>query len=380
LKLSNLWITTLMELKIIYNDRRKIFVLVFGPIIICLIFGSVSYQSPQDVNVTVFIDRLYQSSPFEHDETRQLIADIDSSEVFSVSEVYSLPDAMERLSSGVTRAVIILEEGTTRLQAIEVTVDVSDRIVQQAILGELPPILEAYSRQSATRFLSGAGLPALQVSQIVAPFNIDIKTNEWHDIKYFDFGASGVIILFVLGICLLMSVTAVTSERTRGTIERVFASPYKGSEIIFSKMLAYSLFAIVVAAIIILTLKLAFDILLGNTLLVFIIAILVGINAVVLGLLVSSITFTELESVLGGILCWFLSLILMGFTWPLETMHPMFTYVSKLIPYSYGVHAIRNVNMAGWGFSQAWLDLAILLGFILVQAMLAMQLLKREIR
>ena len=369
-----------MELRRIYHDKRRIVILVLGPILICLVFGSVSDRSPQDINVTVFVDQFQRLSPLGYEEARQIVADIDRSEVFSVSEVYSMGDAMQRLDDGVTRAVIVLEEGATGLQAVKVTVDVTDHIVQQTIYGQLPPILEAYSRQSAAEFLSSAGMPSQQATQIIAPHSMDITTNEWWEIKYFDFGASGVIILFVMGICLLMSVTAITSERSTGTIERLFASPYKGSEIILSKMLAYSLFAIVVATVIILTLKLAFDIVLGSIFLVFIIAILVGINAVVLGLLVSSATYTELESVLGGIMLWFMSLILMGFTWPLETMHPVLTYVSKLVPSSYGVHAIRNVNLTGWGFSEAWFDLVVLSGFILVQAVVAMQLLKREIR
>jgi ABC-2 type transport system permease protein len=380
LRLSHVWIFTLVELKRILNDRRQILILILGPIVVCLVFGSVYHRSPQDIDVTVFVDQFERSSPFEHEETRQLIADIDRSQVFSVSEVYSMAHAMQRLSDGATRAVIALEEGTTGLQSINVTVDVTDRIIQDTIYGELPPILEAYSRQSAIQYLSTYGLSPEQAAQIAAPYSVEVATNESQDIKSFDLGASGVIVLFVLGISILMSSTAVTSERTRGTIERIFASPYKGTEITLSKILANSVFAIAVAIIIILTLKVVFDIVLGNVLLVLLIATLVGINAAVLGVLVSSVTYTELESVLGAISCWFLSLILMGFAWPLETMHPAFTYISKLIPYSYGVHAMRNVNLTSWGFSQAWIDLAVLLGFVVVQALAAMLVLRREIR
>lgn len=379
MRLSHLRITTLLELKRICNNRRQIAILILGPVIICLIFGSVYHTSPQEIDVAVFVDQLRQSS-VEHEQTQQIVADIDASDVFSVSQVFSLGDAMHRLTDGATRAVIVLEEGDTGVEAIRVTLDVTDRIIQETVLGQLPAILEARSRQIAAQFLSTGGMPTQRATQVVDPYDVDITTNEWQAIKSFDLGASGVIVLFVLGICLLMAATAITSERSSGTIERVFASPYKGSVIILSKMLAHSVFAIAVTAIIILTLKLAFDIVLGNFLLVFLIAALVGINAVTFGLLVSSITYSELESVLLGILCWFVFMIMMGFTWPLETMHPVFRYVGQMTPYLYGLHAIRNVNLTGWGFSQAWPDVVLLLGFVLAQATVATVLLRREIR
>jgi ABC-2 type transport system permease protein len=214
----------------------------------------------------------------------------------------------------------------------------------------------------------------------VAPLKTDIETNEWTDLKAFDLGASGVIVLFVLGICLLMSATAITSERSKGTIERIFVSPYKRSEIVLSKMLAHSLFAVIVSLIIILTVKLVFDVVLGNVFLVFLIAILTGVNAVIFGLLVSAVTYSELESVLLGSMCWFMFIILMGFTWPLETMYPIFQYVGQLTPYLHALHAMQHVNMVGWGFSLVWPDLVILFAFIVAQAFVAMVVLRREIR
>jgi ABC-type multidrug transport system permease subunit len=380
LKLSHLWVTLRLELKRLYNDKRQVLILILGPIIICLIFGSVYHSSPQGINVTVFVDHPGNSSSSESVETRQLIAEIDASGTFSVTEVNSLSDATHRMTAGVTRAVIVMEEGVTGLREIQVTVDVTDPMVQQTINMQLPLIFEAHSRDLAVKYLSNAGVPSEQAAQILTPLSTDIKTNEWTHLKPFDLGASGVMVLFFLGICLLMSATAITSERSKGTIERIFASPYKGSEIILSKMLAHGLFAVVVSVIIILTVKLIFDVVLANVFLVFIIAVLTGVNAVIFGLLVSAVTYTELESVLLGTLCWFMFILLMGFTWPLETMYPVFQYVGQVTPYFYSLHAMRHVNMVGWGFSLVWPDLVILFAFIVAQAFVAMVVLRREIK
>jgi ABC-2 type transport system permease protein len=348
--------------------------------LVCICFGLVYHSNPQGINVTVFVDHPGNSSSPVSVETRQLIAEIDKSETFTVSEVDSLSDATNLMTAGVTRAVIVMEEGGTGLRKIQVTVDVTDSMVQQTINRALPLFFEAYSKNLTVKYLSSSGVSSEQAAQIVTPFTTDIRTNGWTTLKAFDLGAPGVMLWIVLGICLLMSVTAISSERSQGTIERIFVSPYTGSEIILSKMLAYSVFAVVIAIMVIATVKLIFDVTMGNLFLVFIIAVLTGVNAIIFGLLVSAVTYSEMESVLWGTSGWYVFIFLMGFVWPLETMHPIFHYLSPLTPYYWSVTAMNRVNMIGWGFSLAWPNLVILFGFIVAQAFVAMVVLKREIK
>lgn len=379
MKINHLLVATIMELRKIYHDRRRLLILVLGPILICMIFGYVFFYRPHDIDVTVYVDSFYNTTSTVYEESSAIIKTIDESDRFDVSQVYSLTDAFRRLSESKTRAVVVLQEGTTGLQSINITVDVTDRILQQIIQVELPQIIDSYSSQSAIKALADSGISAQQAAQVVNPVKIDIKTNEWRDIKDFDLGASGVIILFVIGICVLMSVTSITSERSSGTIERIYASPYTAFEIIGSKLISYSVLAIVVTTLIIASLRLFFGIVMGNIFLVFLVSILVGINAVSLGILVSAVTNREMESIMAGMLLWFLTMILMGYTWPLETMHPILQGFSHLTPYSYGLRAIRHINLNNWDFTQVWLDMAVVVGFTAVQIAIAIGFLRRDL-
>ena len=380
MKTDHLLISTLMELRRMVQDRRRMLILILGPVGICLIFGFVFHHSPKDVDLTLFVDRFPHPTPSVFTDTTKLIDTIDRTDRFAVTRVYSLNDAFRRLSQGRTRAVVVIQEGETKLQAIRVIIDVIDRIVPPIIQIELPQVLNRYAQQAAVEFLSHNGMPLQQALQMVNPFGLELKTNEWKNIKYFDLAASGVMVLFIMGTCLLMSVTAITSERSSGTLERIFASPYKNSEIILSKLMAHTLLAMVVATLVIASLKLFFHIVLGNVFLVLLVFLFIGCNAVVLGLLVSAITNTELESVMGGIICWFQAMMLMGFTWPLETMHPVMAWVSRLNPFSYGLNAIKHVNLNHWGLTQIWFELVVLLVAILVQAFLAIRFLRQAVR
>jgi ABC-2 type transport system permease protein len=73
-------------------------------------------------------------------------------------------------------------------------------------------------------------------------------------------------------------------------------------------------------------------------------------------------------------------LLMMGIMWPLETMHPMLNFFSRLIPYTYALQALRNVNLIGWGFFEVLPSILILVGFIIVQSLAATFVLRREIR
>jgi ABC-2 type transport system permease protein len=378
MKINHLLIGAIMELRRIYHDRRRMLVLVLGPLGICLIFGLVFFHNPKNVDLTLFVDRFENPASPIFPETAKLIETIDRTDRFAVTTVYSLHDAYTRLKQGRTRAVVVLQESKTKLQAVRITIDVTDRILHQIIQIELPQVLNLYAKGLAIEFLSNQGMSPQQALQLINPFGLKLKTNEWRAINYFDLAASGVMILFIMGICLLMSVTALTAERTIGTFERILASPYKSSEIILGKLMAYTVLAGVVSTLVILSLKLLFNILLGNLFLVFLVSLLTGCNAVALGLLVSAVTNTELESVIGGLLCWFQGMMLMGFTWPLETMHPVMAWMSRLNPFYYALQALRHVNLNHWGLGQIGFHLVILLGAVLFQSLLAIRFLRRD--
>ncbi len=380
MKIDHLLLSTLLELKRVFQDRRRLLILLLGPVGICLIFGFVFHHSPKGIDLTILADRFNPSSPSFTAETKKLINTIEGTERFSVTRADSFSEALQRLRQGRTRAVVVIKEGRTKPQAVKIIVDVTDRIVPPMIQIDLPQLINQYFQREVFEFLSEEGVPPQQAFPLVHPFNLELRTNEWKNIRYFDLAASGVMVLFIMGTCLLMSATAITSEQSSGTLERIFASPYKKSEIIFSKLMAHTLLALVVATLVIGSLSLFSHILLGNLFLVFLVSLLIGGNAVALGLVISAITKTELESVMGAVICWLQAMLLMGFTWPLETMHPVMAWASRLNPFFYGLQAFKHVNLNHWDLTQIWFHLAVLLLAILAQAFLAILFLRQKVR
>jgi ABC-2 type transport system permease protein len=380
MNLRNLATVTMMELKRVWNDKRLVFILTAGPVLVCTVFGFIAYRSPQELDVTVYLDDFHSTQTAVMQQVDDIVNDIDMSDIFSVTRVDSLYEAMQRMDEGLTRAILVIKEGNECIESVSVTIDTTDPTISYAVASELPVFFEEYSISMSIQSLNNLGFSEEQSEKLLSPFTMTFETNEWRELKYFDFYASALVILLALCLPLGLASPAITSERALGTIERIFVSPYRRTEIIIGKMLAHTIFAIIIIILVLITLKILFDITLGNIALVLLVSILVGVNAVILGLLISSITYTEAESILLAIMCFLGLLIQMTYLIPWESMHTISRFISYAIPYTYGVQAIRSINLVGAGFTDIWRDLIIMFGFIVIQALIATQILKREIK
>jgi len=378
----HIWTATLTEFKRIWNDKPSFIAYVLGgPVILATIIGFAAYRSPQPLEIAVFVNRSSPSPAGANDSTEQLIQDLGSSGVLSVAEVPSLDDGWNRLDQGDARAFVILEEGATGLEGVGVTLDISSNpMVQQAAYNALRDGLEKWSRDITFKRLIENGVPAEEAVQIASPLDLEWITNEHTHIKFFDSYASGSIVVVVLGFSVLYSCTAITSERSRGTIERLFVTPYTKTEIVAGKLIAQSVFAVLAAMLCVATLAIVHHVALDNIFLVMVIAGLVGINGVIIGLVISSFTYREAQSMLVAVVTFIGIIFLMGFIWPPESMHPVAKYISSAIPFTYATGAIRQLNLVGAGFSDVWQDFVILTGSVIVLAALATLILRREIR
>jgi ABC-2 type transport system permease protein len=380
MSLRNTRILLSMELKKLWNDKLEFIILVLGAILLCLVYGYVAYNEPQNIDIAVFSDKFSSQVLYPHDKTKRLVSNLDDSSSLIVTEVNSRKDAIRRMKSQNSRAAVIINESADGVARIEVFLDPTDLTIQNVINKELVQTVGSQNREMVMESLKSTGLSIEQAEMIINPVQYSINTNAWQDTIQFDTAASPFIVLIVLGVCLLTSVTAITSERSTGTFERVFATPFKCSEIIISKTLARSILAVIVSAVILITLKYVFHITMASPGQALLIATLVGINGVAFGLLISSVTRIELESVSLGITTWFIFITLMGFMWPLETMHPLLQSIAPLTPYFHGVFAMRHVNLLGWQFSQIQQSLAIMGCFIVLQLLCATLLLRRELK
>jgi len=340
------------ELKRLIRDYRLIIIIISQPIVIALIVGLLSYQDPKDIQIG-----LIDKNPNNY--SNQISQELKENDKFQIKEYSKVDD--EEIKNGRIRAFVIL--------------DIDDVNVPR---GQIE-ILNDPAGETIKFFVEGG------VAKAVADTNekieaINISTNDLtpFKIKHFDYFASAMMVLLILLVVINLSSISITSERIQGTFERLFVTPYTKFDVIFGKALAQFGIGIFVAFVGTLSLYLMFGINIGNIGLIILINALAVATSVTLGLFISSITYTVVESVELAMYAFFISVLTTGIIAPMETAYKYFPYAMKINPFYYAVDASRRINMANASWPDISTNIYILAAFLLCFLMLSILLLRRE--
>lgn len=197
--------------------------------------------------------------------------------------------------------------------------------------------------------------------------------------EFIDFFVPGIMAFAVFMLTTILTLLAFVGERTRGTLERLKASPARESEIVAGYAIAFGIIGMVQASLLLVVGTLGFNItIVGNPFLAYMIVALLAMVSVSLGILLSAAARREAQAVQFLPLIILPTFLLSGIFWPLEAIPDFLRPVSYLIPPTYGVEAMRSVIVRGWGLGEIWTELVILLAFAAVFLTLSVKSLQRS--
>ncbi|MGJ7588552.1 ABC transporter permease [Staphylococcus shinii] len=197
------------------------------------------------------------------------------------------------------------------------------------------------------------------------------------DSTYFDKMFPILIGFFVFLFVFLISGIGLLRERTKGTLERLLATPIKRSDIVFGYLAGYGLFAIlqtlliVFYAIIILNIELA-----GSIWWVLLVNILIALAALAMGIFVSTFANSEFQMIQFIPIVAIPQIFFSGII-PLENIANWVSFIGYLFPLRYAGDALTHIMIKGQGLEYIWFDICILFVFIIVFTILNIIGLKR---
>ncbi|WP_440858001.1 ABC transporter permease [Staphylococcus shinii] len=197
------------------------------------------------------------------------------------------------------------------------------------------------------------------------------------DSTYFDKMFPILIGFFVFLFVFLISGIGLLRERTKGTLERLLATPIKRSDIVFGYLAGYGLFAIlqtlliVFYAIIILNIELA-----GSIWWVLLVNILISLAALAMGIFVSTFANSEFQMIQFIPIVAIPQIFFSGII-PLENIANWVSFIGYLFPLRYAGDALTHIMIKGQGLEYIWFDICILFVFIIVFTILNIIGLKR---
>lgn len=197
------------------------------------------------------------------------------------------------------------------------------------------------------------------------------------DGTFFDKIFPVLIGFFVFFFVFLISGIALLRERTTGTLNRLIATPIKRSEIVLGYLVGFGIFAVVQTLIIVTFAIFVLDLHIeGNILWVFITNILLALVALSMGIFVSTFANSEFQMIQFIPIVVIPQVFFSGII-PIEQLASWVKSLSMIFPLTYGGKALTAVMVRGEGIEGIWMQLLILIGFMIIFTILNIIGLKR---
>ncbi|MFX1297688.1 MAG: ABC transporter permease, partial [Promethearchaeota archaeon] len=201
------------------------------------------------------------------------------------------------------------------------------------------------------------------------------------DYRPVDNMAPGVLSFTVMIFMLLLSIVFNVRDRLSGMTERIAASPTRKIEVVLGTLLGYSLIAIIQSSLLLLIVKLLFNVaIVGNVLYVFIMLYLFSINTLSLGLFLSIFAKNEQQAFQFIPLMIIPSVLLSGFVFPIDGLPDWLKFASFVLPMTYIIIILRKNMLAGVGLESVWLEFLVLVGITILFIILAAIVYNRQKR
>lgn len=350
------------EFRQLLRDWRTLFILVFLPAILLLVFGYALSFDVRNVPIAV-LDR--DSTP----ESRELVESLLGSDTFVLAEVLDHHDQVAAALDGdCVDIVISIPPGYGAAVAggeeavVQALIDGSNSQQAATSLGFLTGHFNAYAIGVVYESIERSGM-TLDPPITTAPrvwYNPELKSSM--------FLVPGLMVFVLMISATISTALTVVREKERNTIEQILVSPVKASELILGKTLPYLLVSMIAAALLVAVGWVLFGVAVrGSLWLLGCASLLFCLSALGQGLLISSITDSQQVAFFVAVLSTMLpTFLLSGFVFPLESMPVVIQGISYAIPARYFVSIVRAVILRGADVTAIWQPLVMMTIFAVV--------------
>lgn len=345
----------LANLKMTVRNRSALFWNLVFPAIFILIFGAVFSNDQIDIRVGV------TGEPSEFQSG--VIEALQSNDIFTV------------------------ETGGTAASELAALADSDQDIV--LVLGApdssgLPPIQVSYDETAGPN--SSIGISAVQqvllsVAQSENPLRVDVQPVTGADISFMDFFLPGILAMAIMNSGVIGLSTAFVTYRERGILRRIRVTPFSLTGFIGARVLSQLIVAVPQSLILIAIAKLFFELhIRGNPLLILFVILLGSLAFLAVGFAVSSIARNVETAASYSNLITFPMLFLSGVFFSLDNAPSWLKPVTKALPLSYLVDALREPMTRSKGIDAIWLDIVVLVITFTVAMIIAVRFFRWDSR
>ncbi len=337
--IGNIMALMLKELLALVRDRQGRFVLVVPPIVQLFVFGYAATFDLDHVAIAIYNEDRGALS-------RELSSRIEGSPHFDVVARVDHDDGIVGLIDA--REVLVGLHIGPRFSAdlerghparVQLVLDGRNSNTAMIALNYLRGIVLDFNLR---RLESGGGRVVPTVLEMRAWYNENLSSR-W-------FIVPGIIGLLTLVVTLVVTALSVAREREQGTFDQLLVTPMRPFEILIGKALPGLVVGVLQATVIVVLAVQIFDIPLRGDLVALYFGLLLFLSSAVgIGLMISSLSATQQQAVLGAFLFLVPAVILSGFATPIANMPEFVQWLTLLDPLRYFLLVVRGVFLEGRG-------------------------------
>jgi len=328
------------EFLALLKDPKSRFVIIGPPVFQLLVFG---YAATYDLTHVPFA--VYNESPGE--AARDLVARFRGSHNFHEVATIGHDDQIASLIDS-KQALLIVHIGrrfsrdfrTGKTAPLQIILDGRDSNTAMLALGYVQKIAADFNEKWA-RNGEMPGPPARLM--VRSWFNPNLLSR-W-------FIVPGIVGLLTLVVTMLVTALSVAREREQGTFDQLLVTPYRPWEILIGKAIPGFIIGTAEATLITAVAVFWFQVpLLGSLPALYTGLFLFLLSAVGVGLMISSLSVTQQQGLLGAFMFLVPAIILSGFATPILNMPPMVQKLTLINPMRYFMVIVRCVFLEGTPF------------------------------
>ncbi len=341
---QRIWFLIVKEFLALLKDRRSRFVVIVPPMVQLMVFGYAATFDLDHIPYAVYNEDRGELS-------QQLLARLRGSPVFT-----------ERGQIGDDRAIAPLIDQREVLFVIHF----GPRFGERQARGDTAPIqLIIDGRNSNTALIALGYLRA-----ILADFNVRwlqrqgeaslpafLETRAWfnENLQSRWFIVPGIVALLTLVVTMVTTALTVAREREQGTFDQLLVTPMTPFEILLGKSIPPFVIGMLEGSLIMAFAILWFEVpFRGQWWILYSGMSLYLLAAIGVGLMISSLSLTQQQGLLGAFLFIVPAVILSGFATPIENMPETVQQVTYLNPMCYFLIIVRSTFLADNPFSILW--------------------------
>ena len=339
-----LWALTRKEFRQLVRDRSNLAIGILLPAILILLFG---YGVSMDLNNATVAVVIEDPSP----TTVDVLSGLQLSRYLTQKNVPSMHEAKDQMLAREVDAILRvpgdfsaqLAAGTGKLQLI---VHGADATTARTIQGYVGGAISQSAAKAVDRRVTGiAGANPTAYGLVTVErrmwFNA-ANTSTWYLVP-------GLIVLIMTLVGAFLTSMVVAREWERGTLEALFVTPVRPTEILLAKMIPYFGVGMLGFAMCLLAARFLFEVpMQGSLALLIASSVLYMFVALGVGLLISSITKNQFIASQVALLTSFLpALMLSGFLFDLNNVPPVVRFVGQALPATHFLQLIKTLMLAG---------------------------------